>query len=523
MQHFISLVIIAIDDLLFNFCVILWGVAMRWSAKTVDVVMLSSGCLVVGMFEGEPPKLLASGKHLDQAAKQQISSTLERGDWKGCIGESQLLYHLPGIKAERVLLLGLGVQSDFTASAARRAVQVAVKLLIARGISSADFCLLEATYEGADGLADSRRRTRNLVEAAGHAMYSYSQTKSSTSLPKLKQSGVLCERADLPNVKRGISEGMAIARAVTVARDYSNLPGNICTPSFLASEAKQMAKKLGITTTILSEAEMKRHKMGALLSVSRGSHEPAKLIVMEYAGGKRDAPPVVLVGKGLTFDAGGISLKPAAAMDEMKYDMCGGASVFGAVHAAAELALEINLVGIVPSSENLPGGAANKPGDIVTAMNGTTIEILNTDAEGRLILCDALTYAARFKPSVVVDIATLTGACKVALGQPASGLFSNCDTLASELTAAGEVSGDRVWRMPIWDDYDQQLKSNFADLANIGGSGAGAVTAACFLKHFAKSYRWAHLDIAASAWLSGAKKGATGRPVPLLVEFLLQR
>ncbi len=494
---------------------------MEFSAKTTDAARRASRCLVVGVFAAKKPVLTPSGARLDAASKKSLSAVLGRGDMDGALGGVQMLYNLPGVRAERVLLLGLGPQRDFTASAARRAVRVAITLIEQRGLRSADLCLLDATY-GNDN-ADAHRRARHLVEAVGDAMYRFNHTKSARKKPaKLKQVCLLCARDQLAAVKRGLTEGAAIARGVTLARDYANLPGNICTPSFLAGQARQM-KPLGIATTILNEAAMQRRKMGALLSVSRGSREPAKLIVMEYHGGRRGDPPVVLVGKGLTFDAGGISIKPAAAMDEMKYDMCGGASVFGALQASAELGLKINLVGLVPSSENLPDGAANKPGDIVASMSGTTIEILNTDAEGRLILCDALTYAERFKPSAVIDIATLTGACAVALGEHASGLFSDCDELAEALLSAGQASGDRAWRMPVWEDYDAQLKSNFADLANIGGRYAGAVTAACFLRHFTKKYHWAHLDIAGTAWTSGANKGATGRPVPLLVEFLLNR
>jgi leucyl aminopeptidase len=311
---------------------------------------------------------------------------------------------------------------------------------------------------------------------------------------------------------------------MALAKDLANLPGNICTPSYLAEQARQLGRqqdKLKVTT--LSEKQMERLGMNALLSVSRGSRQPARLIVMEYRGGKVGEKPVVLVGKGLTFDAGGISLKPAANMDEMKYDMCGGASVIGTLQACAELELPINLVGIVPASENLPDGEANKPGDIVTSMAGLTIEILNTDAEGRLILCDALAYAERFKPAVVIDIATLTGACIVALGHHISGLLGNDDNLMAELLEAGEACNDRAWRLPMGEEYQKQLESNFADLANIGGKGAGTITAACFLSRFAEKYKWAHLDIAGTAWKSGKEKGATGRPVPLLTELLLRR
>ena len=495
---------------------------MEFSAKTADAVSVASRCLVVGLFKADnqagPPQLTPTGKRLDKAAQKQLSAVLGPGGLDGAAGGTQMLYRLPGIKAERVLLLGLGSRDDFSASVARRVAGSAAALLDQRGIPSADVCLLEAGY----AKADLRRRARNLAEAMQDALYRFDQTKSKKKpAAKLKQVSVLCSGAQRAAVARGLKEGAAVARAAALARDYANLPGNLCTPSFLAAQARRLGRRFAFKTTILNEAQMRQHKMGSLLSVSRGSREPAKLIVMEYRGAPRDERPVVLVGKGLTFDAGGISLKPAAAMDEMKYDMCGGASVFGALHAAAELELKRNLVGIVPSSENLPDGAANKPGDVVTSMSGTTIEILNTDAEGRLILCDALTYAERFKPAAVVDIATLTGACVVALGEHASGLFSDDDKLAEALLRAGEASGDRVWRMPVWDEYDKQLDSKFADLANIGGRNAGAVTAACFLKRFTAKYPWAHLDIAGTAWTSGSRKGATGRPVPLLVEFLL--
>ena len=399
-------------------------------------------------------------------------------------------------------------------------MSLAIKSLNNSRVRSADFALLDVFGSGQRSL----RQARNIVEACEEAVYRYDATKSGRKkAASLKKINVIVDRDLLSRARDSVRQGSAIAAGVNYAKTISNLPGNICTPSYLAREARAMQKSHGVKTTILNEAEMKKLKMGSLLSVSRGSREPAKLIVMEYKGGKRGDKPVVLVGKGLTFDAGGISIKPAAAMDEMKYDMCGGASVFGAMRAVSDMKLELNVVGIVPSSENLPDGAANKPGDIVTSMKGKTIEILNTDAEGRLILCDALTYAERFKPAAVVDIATLTGACIIALGHHASGLYSNNEKLARELLKAGEDSGDRAWQLPLWDDYTRQLNSNFADLANIGGRSAGSVTAACFLKQFTESYDWAHLDVAGTAWQSGGQKGATGRPVPLLVEFLLGR
>ena len=297
----------------------------------------------------------------------------------------------------------------------------------------------------------------------------------------------------------------------------------MCTPSYLAEIAQQLAAEHKIECQILEREEMAALGMHALLSVAKSSHQAPKLIVLQYKGGKSDEKPVVLVGKGVTFDSGGISLKPAADMDEMKYDMCGAASVLGTIKAAALMKLPLNLTVIVPSTENMPGGGASRPGDIVTSMSGQTIEILNTDAEGRLLLCDALTYAARFEPDTVIDVATLTGACVIALGHVATGLFANNDTLARELEHAGDEAHDRAWQMPLWNDYQELLKSPFADMANIGGRWGGSITAACFLARFTKKYVWAHLDIAGTAWTSGADKGATGRPVPLLMHYLLKR
>ncbi|MGI9316603.1 MAG: leucyl aminopeptidase, partial [bacterium] len=457
---------------------------------------------------------------LDKATKKAISDIVKRGDISGNLGSTLMLYDLSGIRAERLLLVGLGEDGEIDATALRQAAASAATLANKQRIRSIDLALFDKKPRG----MDIGRMVRHVVEAVDYALYKYDQTKSGRKIaPALKTASVLVQRAELTKAKSGLAEGAAIAEGVALARDLSNLPGNICTPGYLARRARSMQKTLPLKTRVLNEAEMKRLKMGSLLSVSRGSREPAKLIIMEYKGGKRGQAPVVLVGKGLTFDAGGISIKPAAAMDEMKFDMCGGASVFGAMHAVATLGLSLNVIGVVPSSENLPDGAANKPGDIVTSMAGKTIEILNTDAEGRLILCDALTYVERYKPAAVVDIATLTGACVIALGNHATGLFSNNDKLAEEILDAGNEAEDRAWQLPVWEAYSKQLKSNFADLANIGGRNAGAVTAACFLKEFTQAYDWAHLDIAGTAWKSGGNKGATGRPVPLLMEFLMGR
>jgi leucyl aminopeptidase len=368
---------------------------------------------------------------------------------------------------------------------------------------------------------------RAAITACAQALYRFDQCKSEpekVKRPLRRLVFIAAQRSDVKPIQKAIEQGQAIANGMQLAKDLANLPGNICTPTYLAEQARKLGRgNRRMKVSVLEEKDMQKLGMGALLSVSRGSRQPAKLIIMEYKGGKPGAKPVALVGKGLTFDAGGISIKPAANMDEMKYDMCGAASVFGTLAACAEMELPLNVVGVVPSSENLPDGDANKPGDIVTSMSGQTIEVLNTDAEGRLILCDALTYTERFEPAAVVDIATLTGACIVALGHEASGLLANDDKLAEELLSAGEAVRDRAWRLPIWDEYQSQLDSNFADMQNIGGRAAGTITAACFLSRYTKAFKWAHLDIAGTAWTSGADKGATARPVPLLTEFLLKR
>jgi leucyl aminopeptidase len=321
----------------------------------------------------------------------------------------------------------------------------------------------------------------------------------------------------------GLANGQALAAGVSLAKDLGNLPPNVCTPSYLAEQALALGKTHQFKVEVLERDALKKLGMGSFLGVAQGSEEPPKFIIMQHLKGKKEQKPVVLVGKGITFDTGGISLKPGSDMDEMKYDMCGAASVIGTFKAIAAMNLPLNVIGVIPTCENMPDGRATRPGDVLTSMSGLTIEVLNTDAEGRLILCDALTYVERFEPSAVIDVATLTGACVIALGHHASGLFSNNDALAAELLQAGEVALDRAWHMPMWEDYQSLLDSNFADMANIGGRAAGSITAACFLARFAKKYDWAHLDVAGTAWKSGKEKGGTGRPVPLLTEFLVQR
>ncbi len=482
-----------------------------------------TGLIAAGVFD--KGKLGPTAVALDKAAKGALKRLIARGDFNGEAGKTLLLNDVPGVGAERVLLFGLGDAKKLDLLALRRALIAAAQVAGATGAKDATL----SVHDLKNKALDDYWLARHAVEAIDWALYRYETTKSQKSKPRaLKKIALLSDksrRSDAMRREQGLAHGLAIAHGVTFTRDLANLPGNICTPTYLANEAKKLAAKhKKLSVRILEEAEMKKLGMGSLLSVSRGSRQPAKLIAFKYSGGKKDDKPHALVGKGLTFDAGGISIKPGLGMDEMKFDMCGGASVFGAMRALVELDLPINVVGVVPSSENLPDGDANKPGDIVTSMDGQTIEILNTDAEGRLILCDALTWTDRtYKPKTVVDIATLTGACVVALGSHATGLLANDDKMAETLLAAGTRTGDRAWRLPLWDDYDGQLKSNFADMANIGGREAGTITAACFLHRFTKKMRWAHLDIAGTAYKTGAEKGATGRPVSLLVQYLLEQ
>ncbi|HET9701426.1 MAG TPA: leucyl aminopeptidase [Burkholderiales bacterium] len=493
---------------------------MEFSIKSGSPDKQRSACVVAGIYE--PRKLSAAAAVLDKASKGQLTEILRRGDMDGRRGSTLLLHSVDGLPCDRVLLVGLGREREFREKEFLEAVQTAVRALSDTGAVDAVLCLTELPLRK----HDPAWRVYQAVIAATAASYRFDRLKSKAEEQRRALRRLTLwvpSRGDLPAAEEALRQGLATAQGINLAKDLGNLPSNICTPGYLAEQALGMAKAYDLKSEILGQKDMERLKMGALLAVTRGSREPARLISLEYHGAGRNARPVVLVGKGITFDTGGISLKPAAEMDEMKFDMCGAASVLGTVKAAAQMQLPINLVGVIPTCENMPGGNATKPGDVVTSMSGQTIEILNTDAEGRLILCDALTYAERFNPEVVVDIATLTGACVIALGHVASGLFANDDALARELLAAGDLACDRAWQLPLWDDYQEQLKSNFADMANIGGRPAGSVTAACYLSRFAKKYRWAHLDIAGVAWKSGKEKGATGRPVPLLTQFLIRR
>ena len=495
---------------------------MDYSIKCDSLDKLTGDCLILGFHHKR--KLLPSAAGYDQHLSGLLTRLLKRDDLEGKTGETLLLNHLTEGRFERILLVGLGKKDEFGPAAYRKVLAAAIKTLKESGSKNALCTLQEADISG----KDLGWKIRQAVEVFEGALYRFAQLKQDADNgkpPRIEKLQFLIGEMDnAEEAELGIRQGQAIARGMNLARDLANLPGNLCTPSYLAEQAEKLGKRhKKLKVKILEESDLEELGMGSFLSVSKGSRQPAKLIVMEYHGASAKTKPHVLVGKGLTFDAGGISLKPAASMDEMKYDMCGGASVIATLGVAAELGLPLNVVGLVPASENLPDGNANKPGDIVTSMAGLTIEILNTDAEGRLILCDTLTYAKRYEPASVVDVATLTGACIVALGRHPSGLMSNDEDLCAALTQAGETAWDRVWRLPLWDEYQEQLKSNFADLANIGGPDGGTITAGCFLSRFAKDFKWAHVDIAGTAWKTGTDKGATGRPVPLLTQYLLDR
>lgn len=477
-------------------------------------------CLVVGVFEKR--KLSKTAKQIDAITEGSLSHFLHLGDLTGKENQHAFLYNLPKLFCERVLLVGCGETRTFGIGAYRKAIQNATQKLIAHRIKEATFALptLDVKDEG------THSKLSQAVQVIADTLYTFDTLKTSKKQPpRLKHvTLMLGSRQELTTARQALSEGEAIAKGMAFTKTLGNLPPNLCTPTYLAEEAAKLCKDHAhMQCAVLSEPDLQKLKMNAFLSVTKGSREPPKLIKVEYRTDLKDQKPIVLVGKGITFDSGGISLKPGENMDEMKFDMCGAASVLGVIFAAKTLDLPIRIIGIIPACENLPSGSASKPGDIVKSFSGQTIEILNTDAEGRLILCDALSYSEQFKPEVVIDIATLTGACVIALGQHASGLLGNSEPLIKELLQAGKDAHDRAWQLPLWKDYQQQLDSNFADMANIGGREAGTITAACFLSRFTKKFKWAHLDIAGTAWLRGKEKGATGRPVPLLVQYLLNR
>ena len=499
---------------------------MRFETWNKAATELAVDCLLLGVFEDA--ELTEEGRQVDAATAGRLRKLLARGDFPGRTGETLLIADLPGIRATRVLLLGLGPRKSFSPKSWRKALSSAMAALVRTSITSVA-TVLERPPES---VLDDYYFGRAIAEAAGAAAYRVNDLKTGKkpkpiALERLAAGPIARPRATA--VMRGLTDGEAIAAASKVQRDLANLPANVCTPIFLAEQARALGKRLGLRVRVLDEAAIRREKMGCLLAVSQGSQEPPRLIVLEHsgAGGRRAArpgdAPIVLIGKGVTFDTGGISIKPAAAMDEMKFDMSGAAAVIATMTLVAQLKLPLKVIGIVAAVENMPGGKAVKPGDIATSASGQTVEILNTDAEGRLILCDALHYARRFRPAAVVDIATLTGACVIALGHHHSGAMGNDEALVQELVAAGVRAEDRAWPLPLTEEYAEQLKSNFADFANVGGRDGGAITAAAFLAKFTQGMKWAHLDVAGTAYQSGAQKGSTGRPTPLLADFLIHR
>lgn len=501
---------------------------MKFSIKTGSADKLSSDCLVVGVYE--QGGLTASAQQLDQVSNGKIAKVIAHGDMQGKLASTLLLHEVHASQAHRVLLVGLGKQDSLTDAQWRKAVVAAVKALSGTGAQHISLCLSEADVK--DAAQQSRSVTWKvamMAESVGDVSYRFDVMKGKQHQEKnqdkkqINQVDIVVSPDQQAHAEKGLKQGEALAKGIALTKDLGNLPPNVCTPTYLAEQALALAKQYGLQAEILEKADAEKLGMGSFLGVAQGSIQPPKFIVLKHLKGDAKRKPIVLVGKGITFDTGGISIKPGADMDEMKYDMCGAASVLGTIKAIAEMDLAANVIGVVPACENMPDGNAIRPGDILTSMSGQTIEVLNTDAEGRLILCDALTYVERFEPEAVIDIATLTGACVIALGFHASGLYSNRDELAQEVLQAGTRSLDRAWHMPLWDDYQSQLDSNFADMANIGGRPGGSITAACFLARYTKAYPWAHLDVAGTASKSGKEKGATGRPVPLLTEFILNR
>jgi leucyl aminopeptidase len=498
---------------------------MDFSIKAVDtkntLAAAKTGCIAVAVFDNKT--LSPQAINLDSAG--EMTAALQSGDISGKAGTTLLLRSVAGAGAERVLLVGMGSDDAISDKNFISGVQAALKAFAALGASDAIIALPIEEVKG----RDVNWAIRCVVQAAHDNAY---RTDAQKSKKDPAPAGVKKLMLALPataaaGARIALAQAIAIANGADLCKDLGNLSANICTPTYLANTAKKLAKDYKMEIEVLDRKQMEALKMGSFLSVTNGSDEPPKFIVLKHMGGKTKDAPVVLVGKGITFDTGGISIKAGPGMDEMKYDMCGAASVLGTFRAIGEMNLKLNVIGVIASCENMPSGRATKPGDIVASMNGLTIEVLNTDAEGRLVLCDALTYSERFNPAAVIDIATLTGACVVALGHHNSGLFTRSDEahdqLADQLLAAGKDASDTAWRMPVEEAYNEQLKSNFADLANIGTPGGGAATAAAFLENFTRKYTWAHLDIAGTAWKSGSAKGATGRPVPLLTNFLIGR
>ncbi|MEJ0087633.1 MAG: leucyl aminopeptidase [Pseudomonadota bacterium] len=493
---------------------------MQFETWTKALAELPIDCVAVGVHEDGD--LTPEAKTLDLRCREKLSRLVKRGDFTAKLGETWLVTDLEGISAERVLLVGIGAKGDLARKAWRRATLAAIGAATRTRISA----LALALPRPAAKLLSDERLGRAVAEIAGNSLYRVNDLKSAKKPrpPALSRIVVPATAKAAPAVNNGFAQGSALANGAALMRNLANLPGNVCTPTYLGKTAEGLAKThKSLKVKVLGLAEIKREKMGCFLAVTQGSEEPPRFLVIEHRHPKAKGAPVVLVGKGITFDTGGISLKDPPLMDEMKFDMSGAACVIGTMNTVAELNLPLHVVGLVAACENMPDGRAIKPGDIVTSAQGLTIEILNTDAEGRLVLCDALHYAKRFKPAVVIDMATLTGAIVVALGTHHTGVFANDDALARELVDCGAVVDDRAWHMPLTEEYGEQLKSNFADMANVAGRDGGSITAAAFLSKFTQGLTWAHLDIAGTAYQGGAGKGSTGRPSAMLLEFLLRR
>ena len=494
---------------------------MEFNVKSGSPEKQRSACIVVGVYE--PRRLSGVAEQLDAISEGYISNLLRRGDLEGKAGQMLLLHHVPNVLSERVLLVGCGKERELDGRQYKQIIAKTIQTLNETGSMEAVCFLTELHVKG----RDTYWKVRQAVETSQDTLYTFLQLKTKKGEPRRPLRKIVFNvptRRELTVGEKAVEHGLAIAKGVKVTKDVANMPPNICNPAYLWEQAQQMAEEYdSVSVEVVNEANMKDLGMNSYLAVGRGSENESLMSIIHHKGGADDQAPLVLVGKGLTFDSGGISLKPGDGMDEMKYDMGGAASVLGVMHTVAALNLPINVIGVLAGCENMPDANAYRPGDILTTMSGQTVEVLNTDAEGRLVLCDALTYVERFDPETVVDVATLTGACIIALGKHATGLMSTHNPLAHELLNASEQASDRAWRLPLWDDYQEQLESPFADMANIGGRPAGSITAGCFLSRFTKKYNWAHLDIAGTAWNSGKNKGATGRPVPMLAQFLMNR
>lgn len=494
---------------------------MKFIVDTLDIKKKTIDCIVVGIYEKN--EFTITAKKINETSKGYLKSIIDKGDFQGKIGQTLILYSIPHLTASRLLLVGCGKKGALSIRDYRRTITASIKALNTTHVKTMH-CYLTELEVNSHAFPWKIKQATEIIAECTYQFHSFKTQKEPIVL--VETVALYAPKNQKAECEKALDQALSIASGVELTKNLSNLPSNVCTPTYLAHQAKQMAKThASMSVRILDEKDMKKKGMNAFLAVAKGSAQDAKLICLEYKGTRKKEPPVVLIGKGITFDTGGISLKPADSMIGMKYDMCGAATVLGTLQATALLRLPVHLVGILAAAENMPSATAMKPEDIVTSLSGQTIEIMNTDAEGRLVLCDALTYSEQYKPDVVIDIATLTGAAVVALGYHATAMLSNHDALANDLIAAGQESHDRVWQMPLWEEYQEQLKSTFADMSNVGGRSAGAITAACFLSRFAKKFHWAHLDVAGTAAIMGGvgERYATGRPVPLLMQYLINR